>query len=100
MSPLSRAVATGSTVTISSTSPQQGDKLTFTWATDAPDPKNWIGVYDGDSQPGSGGSSLVWAYAAGTSGTLTLDTSGLSGGPYTAYLLAKDGYGVLARTEP
>ncbi|MFC4035698.1 hypothetical protein ACFO3J_30135 [Streptomyces polygonati] len=99
MSPLSRAVATGSTVTVSSTTPQQGDKLTFTWATDAPDPKNWIGVYDGTRQPGTG-SALVWAYVTGTSGELALDTSKLTGGPYTAYFLAKDGYGILAQTDP
>jgi hypothetical protein len=74
--------------------------VTFAWATDAPDPKNWIGVYDGNRQPGSGGGSLVWAYVSGSSGQTTLDTSGLSGDPYTAYLLAKDGYGILAETEP
>ncbi|MFE9130895.1 hypothetical protein ACFYOF_36685 [Streptomyces sp. NPDC007148] len=101
MPPLSQVAASGSSITIgSATPPQRGDKLTFTWSTDAPDPKNWIGVYDGDRLPGSGGGSLVWTYVSGTSGQTTLDTSGLSGGPYTAYLLAKDGYGVLAKTEP
>ncbi|MGV9654566.1 endonuclease/exonuclease/phosphatase family protein [Streptomyces sp. NPDC003554] len=101
MPPLSQVAASGSSITIGSTTPpQRGDKLTFTWSTDAPDPKNWIGVYDGDRLPGSGGGSLVWTYVSGTSGQTTLDTSGLSGGPYTAYLLAKDGYGVLAKTEP
>ncbi|MER6529846.1 hypothetical protein [Streptomyces sp. NPDC001508] len=97
----SEVAASGSSITIASaTSPQRGDKLTFTWSTDAPDAKNWIGVYDGDRQPGSGKGSLVWAYVSGSSGQTTLDTSGLSGGPYTVYLLAKDGYGILARTEP
>ncbi|MFF0223548.1 hypothetical protein [Streptomyces sp. NPDC004629] len=97
----SEVAASGSSITIGSpTSPQRGDKLTFTWSTDAPDAKNWIGVYDGDRLPGSGNGSLVWAYVAGSSGQTTLDTSGLNGGPYTAYLLAKDGYGILARTEP
>ncbi|MGV9610136.1 endonuclease/exonuclease/phosphatase family protein [Streptomyces sp. NPDC003631] len=101
MPPLSQVAASGSSITIGSTTPpQRGDKLTFTWSTDAPDPKNWIGVYDGDRLPGSGGGSLVWTYVSGTSGQTTLDTSGLSGGPYTAYLLAKDGYAVLAKTEP
>ncbi|GII59783.1 hypothetical protein Pth03_81720 [Planotetraspora thailandica] len=100
MSPLSRAVTTGSTITLSSpTTPQRGDKLTFNWATDAPDPKNWIGIYDGSRKPGTG-SAIVWAYVPGSSGQLTLDTSGLSGGPYTAYFLAKDGYGILAQTDP
>jgi hypothetical protein len=93
--------ASGSSVSLGSTTPpQRGDKLTFTWATDAPDPRNWIGVYSGDRLPGSGSDSAVWAYTPGESGQTTLDTSQLSGGPYTAYLLAKDGYGILARTEP
>lgn len=98
----SEAVASGSSITTGSTTPpQRGDKLAFTWATDAPDPKNWIGVYPADRLPGSsGGSSLVWTYVPGTSGQTTLDTSGLNGGPYIAYLLAKDGYGVLAKTDP
>ncbi|MEU9992211.1 endonuclease/exonuclease/phosphatase family protein [Streptomyces sp. NPDC048045] len=101
MSSLSQAAASGSSITIgSATPPQRGDKLAFTWATDAPDPKNWIGVYPADRQPATGSSSLVWSYVPGTSGQTTLDTSGLSDGPYIAYLLAKDGYGVLARTEP
>ncbi|SCD57688.1 Endonuclease/Exonuclease/phosphatase family protein [Streptomyces sp. DvalAA-14] len=42
----------------------------------------------------------MWDYTPAPSGDLTLDTSGLTGGPYTAYLLAKDGYGILARTAP
>ncbi|MCF3135709.1 endonuclease/exonuclease/phosphatase family protein [Streptomyces olivochromogenes] len=101
MPPLSQAAASGSSIALGSTTPpQRGDKLTFTWSTDAPDPKNWIGVYDGDRQPRSGSSSLVWAYTPGSGGQTTLDTSGLSGGPYTVYLLAKDGYDILARTEP
>lgn len=100
MSSLSQTAASGSSITTgSTTAPQLGDKLSFTWATDAPDPKNWIGVYPGDRLPGSGSNSLVWAYTPGASGRTTLDTSGLIDGPYTAYLLAKDGYGILARTE-
>ncbi|MFJ4847079.1 MULTISPECIES: hypothetical protein [unclassified Streptomyces] len=101
MPPLTRDAASGSTIALSSpTSPQRGDKLTFTWTTDAPDPKNWIGVYDGNRKPASGSGSLVWTYTPGASGQVTLDTSGLSGGPYTVYLLAKDGYGILAQTAP
>ncbi|QFZ73520.1 hypothetical protein GFH48_09900 [Streptomyces fagopyri] len=101
MSSLSQAATSGSSIAIGSTTPPpRGTELALTWATDAPDPKNWIGVYPADRLPASGSSSLVWAYVPGTSGQTTLDTSGLSGGPYIVYLLAKDGYGVLARTEP
>ncbi|WP_326816527.1 hypothetical protein OIE61_04825 [Streptomyces sp. NBC_01762] len=101
MSPLPGVAASGNAIAISSTTPpQRGDKLTFNWSTDAPDPTNWIGVYKSDRKPSSGVGSLVWAYVPGASGNTTLDTSGLSDGPYTAYLLAKDGYDILARTDP
>ncbi|MFJ9820583.1 endonuclease/exonuclease/phosphatase family protein [Streptomyces sp. NPDC101151] len=100
MSSLSQAAASGSSISIGSTTPpQRGDKLAIIWATDTPDPKNWIGVYPADRLPAGGSNSLVWAYVPGASGQTTLDTSGLSGGPYIVYLLAKDGYGVLARTD-
>ncbi|MFB7664672.1 endonuclease/exonuclease/phosphatase family protein [Kitasatospora sp. NPDC056138] len=93
-------MATGSTLVLSTpASPTEGDKLTFHWTTGAPDPKNWVGIYDGTRQPGTG-SSLLWKYTAGGSGDVQLDTSALTGGPYTAYLLAKDGYQVLAQTAP
>ncbi|MDJ0340773.1 hypothetical protein QMK19_20290 [Streptomyces sp. H10-C2] len=77
--------------------PREGDRLTFHWSTDTPDAKNWVGVYDGARQPGTG-SSIVWKYVPGASGDVVLDTSTLTGGPYTGYLLAKDGYGILAQT--
>ncbi|MDX3234553.1 hypothetical protein PV392_02380 [Streptomyces sp. ME03-5709C] len=97
----SHVAASGSSVALDSTTPpRRGDELAFAWSTDAPDPKNWLGVYDGDRRPGIGSGSLVWTYVAGTSGRTILDTSGLSGGPYTVYLLAKDGYDVLAASEP
>ncbi|GGP60897.1 endonuclease/exonuclease/phosphatase family protein [Streptomyces melanogenes] len=100
MSPLRTAAAPAATLTLTApTSPREGDRLAFHWATDAPDPKNWIGIYDGDRRPGTG-SSLVWSYVPVASGDITLDTSGLGEGVYTAYLLAKDGYGILARTAP
>ncbi|GAB2715784.1 endonuclease/exonuclease/phosphatase family protein [Kitasatospora kifunensis] len=96
-------MATGSSLALSSptspSGPVEGDKLTFHWSTDVPDATNWVGIYDGTRQPGNG-SSLVWKYVPGTSGDLTLDTSALTGGPYTAYLLAKDGYSILAQSTP
>lgn len=93
-------MATGSTLTLSSPAgPTEGDKLTFHWTTGAPDAKNWVGIYDGTRQPGTG-SSLLWKYTPGASGDVQLDTSALTGGPYTAYLLAKDGYGILAQSAP
>ncbi|MFI6445255.1 endonuclease/exonuclease/phosphatase family protein [Kitasatospora sp. NPDC050543] len=93
-------MAAGSTLALSSpTSPTEGDRLTFHWTTSAPDAKNWVGIYDGTRQPGTG-ASLLWKYTPGGSGDVQLDTSALTGGPYTAYLLAKDGYGILAQSAP
>ncbi|MFG1809580.1 hypothetical protein [Streptomyces sp. NPDC049040] len=89
----------GDSLTASALAPHEGEKLTFTWTTATPNAKNWVGIYDGDRQPGNG-ASTVWAYAGAASGTLTLDTSGLTGGPYTAYLLYDDQYPILAKTAP
>ncbi|MFJ5229904.1 endonuclease/exonuclease/phosphatase family protein [Kitasatospora sp. NPDC088391] len=93
-------MATGSSLVLTSTgSPTEGDRLTFHWATDTPGAKNWVGVYDGDRLPGNG-SSLLWKYTPAASGDVQLDTSALTDGPYTAYLLADDGYRVLAASAP
>lgn len=81
------------------TVPKEGDQLTFCFATDAPHAKNWVGVYDGARQPGDGG-SLAWKYVTTAEGEVTIETQGLTDGPYTAYLLAQDGYAILARTAP
>ncbi|MFC1411773.1 hypothetical protein ACEZCY_21175 [Streptacidiphilus sp. N1-12] len=90
----------GSTITLTSTAhPLEGDQLTFHFVTAAPGAKNWVGIYDGSRQPGNG-ASLVWKYTPGSSGDVTLDTSGLTGGPYSAYLLANDGYSILATSAP
>ncbi|MFJ8039425.1 endonuclease/exonuclease/phosphatase family protein [Kitasatospora sp. NPDC096147] len=93
-------MAAGSSLSLSTPAqPTEGDRLTFRWSTDAPDAKNWVGIYDGDRLPGTG-SSLLWKYTPAASGEVQLDTSALTDGPYTAYLLAKDGYGVLAKSAP
>ncbi|MFF4749077.1 endonuclease/exonuclease/phosphatase family protein [Streptomyces sp. NPDC002514] len=97
--PISFTGSGDSIVLKSPADPHEGDKLTFAWTTSSPDAKNWIGIYDGDRQPGTG-SSIVWAYSAAASGSLTLDTSGLTGGPYTAYLCYQDKYPVIAKTAP
>ncbi|MFD7440519.1 hypothetical protein [Streptomyces sp. NPDC059909] len=101
MSPLGTAAADGgSTLSLlSATSPRAGDRLIFRWTTDAPHATNWIGLCDGDRRPGVG-SSPVRTYVATGSGDVTLDTTGLGEGTYTACLLAEDGYGILARTAP
>ncbi|MEU1192739.1 hypothetical protein [Streptomyces sp. NPDC005859] len=81
--------------------PREGDPLTFRWTTDAPDPLNWVGIYSGPILPARGIGSLVWQYTPGTSGDVVLDRKPpLTGGPYTAYMCAKNLYGVLATSAP
>ena len=65
-------------------------------------PKDWIGLYPSDRLPGDG-DSLLWNYvdpaAVGiTDGTVSF-AGGLPVGSYVAYLLANDGYDILA-SEP
>ncbi len=90
----------GSSLTMTSSTPlAQGDEVTFSFTTAAPSGTNWVGIYSGSTPPGDG-ASITWSYTPGASGTVTLDTSSLSGGPYTAYLLANNGYGILATSAP
>ena len=68
-------------------------------------PKDWIGIYDGERMPGDG-LALVWSYVDGTdvgsvgkkSGTLQYDKV-LKPGPYKAYFLENNGYDILATTS-
>ena len=68
-------------------------------------PKDWIGIYDGERTPGDG-PALVWSYVDGTdvgsvgkkSGALQYDKS-LKPGPYKAYFLENNGYVILATTS-
>ncbi|KAH7137482.1 Endonuclease/exonuclease/phosphatase [Dactylonectria estremocensis] len=74
--------------------------LTFKYSTSKPNAKNWIGVYYG---AGGGpvdqvyvSAALVWEYIADSEGTITLPSSNLEPGLYTAFFLANDGYKWLA----
>ncbi|MEV2277076.1 endonuclease/exonuclease/phosphatase family protein [Nocardiopsis sp. NPDC049922] len=80
----------------------EGAPVTFGYTTTSPHRTNWIGLYHA-----SGGGpeneeyvspSLVWRYAPGREGTVTLPTDSLEPGHYVAYFLARDGYTWL--TEP
>jgi hypothetical protein len=69
-------------------------------------PKDWVGIYPADRQPGNG-QSLLWFYVDGTragttgqsEGVIAFPTGLAAAGEYVAYLLANDGYDVLA-SEP
>ncbi|MFJ7495872.1 PQQ-binding-like beta-propeller repeat protein [Streptomyces sp. NPDC097727] len=90
-----QSALSASTLTLNTQQPQVGQKLSFSYTTDAPSATNWIGIYPAGRKPGDG-ASLTWLYVPNASGTVTLDTSGLPAGSYSAYLLANDGYQALA----
>lgn len=73
--------------------------LTFDYQTSSPKANNWIALYSGDNVP-TKDSTKYWydAYAtAGSySGSARVDPSKLSAKTYYAYLLADNGYKVLA----
>ncbi|MFF5112065.1 hypothetical protein [Streptosporangium sp. NPDC000509] len=59
---------------------------------------NWVGVYlDDDGATIGKQGAIVWTYAPGTGGSVTLDTGGVPGpGRYAAWYLYNDGYTALA----
>ncbi|MFJ7243092.1 alkaline phosphatase family protein [Kitasatospora sp. NPDC098652] len=91
--------ATGPTLTGDLNAVAAGGNLTLRYALPTAaqaGAKNWIGFYPAGVTPGSR-SSLTWSYAPNQSGALTFASGKLGGaGRYDAYLLANDGYSVLA----
>ncbi|WP_200802663.1 outer membrane protein assembly factor BamB family protein [Agromyces cerinus] len=71
--------------------PKEGDPLTFSYKTDTPSSKNWVGLYRPADVPGPVAATM-WKYTAGPSGTVTFDSGGLSAGTWKAHFLANDGY--------
>ncbi len=77
--------------------PAKGGDITFGFATNEPDPTNWIAIYaPGKSPANDKYSYTTWFYAGTASGTVSSAGSSLLPGTYTAYLLAKNEYNVLA----
>jgi len=83
-----------------------GEPIAATWQGGPGNPKDWVGVYPQGVVPGSVGST-IWLYTDGTTagakgyaeGSVTF-ASGLSlAGPWTAFLLANDGYSILAQID-
>lgn len=74
--------------------------LTFSYDTAAPKANNWIALYSGDNVPTQDSTKYyydAYATAGSSSGNVRVDTSKLkSGTTYRAYLLADNGYQVLA----
>lgn len=78
----------------------QGNNISFNFLTPYAtfSAKNWVGIYNAGSTPGSNSPSITWQYATSASGALTFSTSGLSRGNYVAIYMYNDGYQQL--TQP
>lgn len=72
--------------------------LTFNYSTTAPAAKNWIGLYKYSAGPENNQTvnSLTWDWAPASEGSVQLSVKGISAGTYTAYLLANNGYALMA----
>lgn len=81
----------GSSLQLSSTSP-----LSFNYQSSRPNAKNWVGIYfasgGGPDRGTAEDPSIVWKYAAESSGTVEIPSEGLGAGVYRAYFLAEDKY--------
>jgi len=96
--------STTGALTLTTTAPQVGKSLTFSYTTgkDNAAGKDWVAIYDdpkksplNQTYPGSG--STAWSYVSGTSGTVTIPAGALTAGhDVIAYLLYDDGYTWLA----
>ncbi len=80
-----------------------GDPITVTFTNSPANPKDWIGIYQAGQTPG-GPTSTLWRYTDGTTsgntgvsdGSVRFDAGLAAAGDYVAYLLANDGYDILA----
>ncbi|WP_435769867.1 DUF4073 domain-containing protein [Nocardioides sp. SYSU DS0651] len=86
-------VAAGSSITVSAEQLRYGQTLQVDYATDQPHQLNWVGVYRAGQTPGSV-SSTMWEYTPAATGSVSF--TGLAPGDWQVFLLARDGYDVLA----
>lgn len=70
--------------------------LTFDYKTQIPDDTNWIALYPQGTTDPDNASYLAWAYAKGTSGTVTVPAEALMPGDYNAFFLGKNRYKPIA----
>lgn len=76
---------------------KNADPVTFDYTTNAPDSTNWIAIYTGDNSPTNNMYSYsAWVGAPSSSGSARIDPTAADEGEYRAYLLAKNGYDILA----
>ncbi|MFJ8470909.1 LamG-like jellyroll fold domain-containing protein [Kitasatospora sp. NPDC094011] len=88
--------ASKAALTVPATSPQGTDiTVGYSIPADQVMPKNWVGVYRPGAALNAG--SLNWQYTPNADGTVSIpDSRGLGAGKYQLWLLANDGYLVLA----
>lgn len=87
-----------SSITPSSGTVAAGQPLTVTYQTTTSNVSstNWIGLYPVGVTPGSQ-ASIIWKYAAGSSGSVSFAASSLpAAGTYALWYLYNDGYSALA----
>jgi hypothetical protein len=83
-----------------------GEDISITFTNGPGNPKDWIGIYPTNVQPGSA-SSTIWNYVDGThngdtgnaNGVITFTNGLAKAGSWTAYLLENDGYNILASVD-
>ena len=101
------AHAAGPGLALSTAEIGQQDTVTISYdATAEVGAKNWVGIYRHGVKPGGGSSSLDWRYAPDATGSFTWgpstrdgwtqEASSIAAGDLDVYLLANDGYRVLA----
>lgn len=101
------AAAAAPGISVSATTIGMTETVSISYdATGVAGAKNWIGLYRHGQKPGGGSSSLDWRYAPGAGGTFTWgpgardgwtrEASSIVPGDIDVYLLANDGYGVIA----
>jgi hypothetical protein len=93
--------ATTGTLALTTAAPTVGSPLTFSYATDQPNAKNWVAIYDDPAGAPVNeklvSSSSEYSYAGASSGTVTIPSAALTAGhDVVAYFLHDDGYTWLA----
>lgn len=103
---LSLAFACGSAATLlaqatfqlDKTSYAPGENIVASW-TGSTSTKDWIGIYPRGEVPDGNPASTKWGYVTGVAGSRSFAaTAPLGVGQWTAWMLANDGYGVVAGT--
>lgn len=100
----SSASLQAATLTLNQTTFQPNASIVATFANGPGNASDWIGVYPQGITPSGSPQSLLWRYTNGTTsasgalknGVVTFSNPQLAQGQYSAWLLANNGYSVLA----